>query len=134
MLFWIMSRNDSQQNKKQHCHFAPTKKKKKRKHPSQTNQICWAQPGEQGRTHKWRSLYGLHYMGPPVFFDQQKFTFICMDTECHLENFPRAVADRDGWWEGSQRNLCCRYVLMMILILLEKYLENQKKSIVIDQE
>ena len=43
---------------------------------------------------------------------------LCVDTECCLENLPRAMDNRAKWQESeSQRNPCCSYVMMMMIKL-----------------
>ena len=39
---------------------------------------------------------------------------VCVDTGCSLEDYTRAMSDRDGWRE-SQGELCCQQHFMMIV-------------------
>ena len=53
-------------------------------------------------------------MDTPVLVIQQKLIFnSCVDTDCHLENLPRVITNRDRWRERereSQGNLLLAYL------------------------
>ena len=44
---------------------------------------------------------------------------LCADTECHLEDLPRVMADRDGW-QNSQQNLCCQHTFKIYVTALSR--------------
>ena len=48
------------------------------------------------------SYWPLH-MDVPVLVDQQEVTYkYCVDTDCSLEDVPRAMDDRDNWGERER--------------------------------
>ena len=57
----------------------------------------------------WTPIYG-----QPIYIYQA-----CMDTRGRLEDSPRALTDRNAWWEKIKR-MCCWHALMMMAANLNK--------------
>ena len=61
--------------------------------------------GERTSTSMTFSFWFQH-MDTPVFAAKQK-TYIhhlCVDTECHLDDLPKAITNRDGWSERKKES------------------------------
>ena len=70
-------------------------------YPSTMNMTSWTLLEKQGRTHKWRSFSGFLHLEVSVLAKQQK-TYkyqLCADTGCRLEDLPKVMANKDGWYE-----------------------------------
>ena len=68
------------------------------------NSPCTATYLPSQKLSKKSKKYGLTHEGyslkksPPVLLSQQKFIHqLCGDTEYYLDDFPRAITDRDGY-------------------------------------
>ena len=54
-------------------------------------------------------------MDARVISNQQRLTYVCVDTRYILEDLPGVAEDWNGWRErGGQENVSCRCDLMMM--------------------
>ena len=77
---------------------------------------------------KWKDEHHMRHslMNPYIWMCQcwptnKGLHQLCAATGCRLEDLPRAMDNRDGWWE-SQWTPCYLHDLMMMMMILVKYI------------
>ena len=73
----------------------------------------------------WDPAHGHISVGRPT---KTYFYPLCADIGGRLEDLTSSMADRDGWWK-SQRNLCWRHTLMIMMVM--NIITNKKLNSVI---
>ena len=72
---------------------------------SKMSKTCYALPKKQRQTHKQQSINSYRWTYQYWLISKTYIPQPWMDSGCHLEDLPRVMTNKDGWW-GIVKEIC----------------------------